>query len=255
MKKRKIDLRPLLSRTRVLQAKLIIILLALTALGFAVVSGLGYLMRSDYFRIRDVLVAEGIKDNFSYLKGRNIFSIDLSKESQYISNLYPIYKKIQLIRLLPDRIYVNFAKRQALAYVRLYRDFCVDKDLMLFDPVDNIGRENLPIIVGLETKIHGPKSGSKYAIKELVLAVTLIKQINNNKALKNYNFKIIDVNKPDIVLLVLENGPEIRISQSNIENRVNLLATLFIQSKGALNNIKYIDLRFKDPVIKLKDTK
>src|SRR4030042_404219 len=210
MKKRKIDLRPLLSRTRVLQGKLIIILLALTALGLVVVWGLGYLMRSDYFRIRDVLVAEGIKDNFSYLKGRNIFSIDLNKESQYISNLYPVYKKIQLIRLLPDRIYINFAKRQALAYVRLYRDFCVDKDLMLFDPVDNIGRENLPIIVGLETKIHGPKSGRKYVIKELALAVALIRQINNNKALKNYNFKIIDVRKPDIVLLILENGPEIR---------------------------------------------
>ena len=255
MKKHKIDLRPLLSRTRVLRAKLIIILLALTVLGLVAASGLRYLMRSDYFRIRDVLVAEGIKDNFSYLKGRNIFSIDLNKESQYISNLYPIYKKIQLIRLLPDRIYINFAKRQALAYVRLYRDFCVDKDLMLFDPVDNMGRENLPIIVGLETKIHGPKSGRKYAIKELVLALNLIKQINNNKALKNYNFKIIDVRKPDIVLLILENGPEIRMSQSNTENRVNLLATLFIQSKGALNNIKYIDLRFKDPVIKLKDTK
>lgn len=255
MKKRRINLRLPHLKVRHLPIRFISLILILIIFVFLLIISLRALIRSDYFQIKDILVAEGIKDDFSYFKGRNIFSVDLRKESKYISDLYPLYKKIRLIRLLPNRIYVDFIKRQGLAYLKLYRDFCVDKDLILFDLPSNLEKEDLPVIIGLETKIHGPRTGKKYAIRELTLAINIIKEINNNKGLKNYKLKVVDLGKSAFISLLFADGLEVKLGQGGFKNKINLLSSILIKSANTLNNIKYIDLRFKDPLIKLKDTK
>jgi hypothetical protein len=50
-------------------------------------------------------------------------------------------------------------------------------------------------------------------------------------------------------------GLEVRIGTDNIKNKMMMLAGIFLQSKNDILNIKYVDLRFKDPVIKLRDAK
>jgi cell division septal protein FtsQ len=255
MKRRRLSLKLPHLKARDLAVKSLIVILVLLAIGLALVFTVRTLTSYEYFDIKDILVGEGVQDNFSYLKGRNIFSINLAKESQYIFDLYPVYKKIRLVRLLPNRLYVDFVKRQGVAYVKLYRYFCVDKNLILFDLPSNWQEEDLPIIVGLETKIHGPKSGKKYAIRELALALNIINEINNNRILRNYKLKTVDVTSPNLVSLFLQDDTEIKMGQGDIKNKINILSTLLFQAKNSLNSIKYIDLRFKDPVIKLKDTK
>jgi putative ubiquitin-RnfH superfamily antitoxin RatB of RatAB toxin-antitoxin module len=48
---------------------------------------------------------------------------------------------------------------------------------------------------------------------------------------------------------------EVRISQGNIVEKVAVMSGLMNQERNNLANIKYIDLRFKEPVIKFKDVK
>ena len=48
---------------------------------------------------------------------------------------------------------------------------------------------------------------------------------------------------------------EVRLGADNIEEKVAILGGIFTQGKFDLGNIKYIDLRFKGPVIKNKDAK
>ncbi len=79
------------------------------------------LRQLDFFKIKEVIIAKGNSADLSYLKGQNIFALDLKQESRYILQSYPTYKKIRLVRILPDRLFVDFVKRVPLAYIKLYR--------------------------------------------------------------------------------------------------------------------------------------
>jgi hypothetical protein len=48
---------------------------------------------------------------------------------------------------------------------------------------------------------------------------------------------------------------EIRIGNDNIKQKVSALNALFTQLMNDPGNIRYIDLRFKEPVIKFRDVK
>jgi len=245
---------------------IIVIVIIFLAAAFSI----GYFQRilknSNYFRIKDIVVSENNID-LSYLKGQNIFGIDLQRESGYISRAYPTYRKIRLIRILPNRLFVNFIKRRAFAYIKLYRYFCVDEDLVLFDMPQQLEEPDLPLVLGLETKIFGPKTGTKYNVKELALALNIIKNAKTNKSLKGYKIKRIDVanlSSASFFIIPASNYPrgevskeypvllEIKIGQDNIKDKINILSGLLGQVKNDWNNIKYIDLRFKEAVIKLK---
>jgi hypothetical protein len=132
---------------------------------------------------------------------------------------------------------------------------------------------DLPIIMGLETKIFGPKPGTRYNVKELALVLNIIKEVNKNKVLKHYKIKKIDVaspvntsifiSHPQVMIdyskgrqkIIPQGAVEVKIGQEEIKDKVAILAGLINQEKSELDNIKYIDLRFKEPVIKFNEAK
>jgi len=234
---------------------IIIILIIFLGALFTVRNLLKLFKTSDYFKIKDIIIfsEENIVD-LSYLKGENIFTVDLQKEAGYLMEQYPIYRKISLVRILPNRISINFIKRKPVAIIKLYRYFYVNEEAILFDMPEELENQDLPLILGLETKIFGPKIGRRYNIKELTIALNIIKELNLNRALKDYKIKRIDVaNLSNASFTIKE--LEIKLDAYNIKDKFNILAGLLNQLKNDLNNIKYIDLRFKEPVIKLNEAK
>lgn len=250
-------------------AIIIIIFLAIGAI-------IGYIWKflktTDYFKIKDIITRVDSKVDLSYLKGKNIFSVDLKNESRYILEYYPDCSKIRLVRLLPDRIFVDFIKRKPIGFVKLYRYFAVDEEGVLFYSLLQPQDLELPIILGLETKIFGPKSGRLYNVKELMLALNIIKEAKRNRVFKNYKIKKIDVTSTANTSIFLSFSSsvsdypkgqpvskwvdlEVKLGENKIEDKIAILGGLIIQEKFDLANIKYIDLRFKEPLIKLKDAK
>ena len=224
----------------------------------------------EYFQIKKIIARGADAGEFNYLKGKNIFSVDLNHESGYILDSYPDCGKIKLIRVLPDEIFIDFIKRKPIALVKLYRYFAIDDEAVLFYAKEDL---DLPIIVGLETKIFGPKPGRRYNIKELALVLGIIKEVNKNKVLKHYKIRKIDVanpvntsifiSYPQIMTdyskgrqkIISQEALEVKIGQEDIKDKIIILAGLIEQEKSELVNIKYIDLRFKDPVIKFNEAK
>jgi len=221
--------------------------------------------KANFFNIEEILCTGDCKIDLSYLKGRNIFSVDLAKQSRYLSDLFPLYSRIRLIRVLPNRIFVDFVKRKPIACVSLYRYFYVDKDSFLFNLPSQEDIPTLPLIVGLETKIFGPKPGNRYNIRELELALEIINEINANSVFKNCEIKKIDVssisNASFFMALPVKDALgkkeygviEVRLGGEDIKGKINILGNLLNQLTADRYNIKYVDLRFKEPTIKLKD--
>jgi cell division septal protein FtsQ len=235
---------------------------------------ISYICRSfrllGYFQIKEI-IARGVDGvEFNYLKGKNIFSVDLKRQSRYILDSYPDCGKIKLVRVLPDKIFIDFIKRKPIALVKLYRYFAIDDEAVLFYAKEDL---DLPIITGLETKIFGPKPGARYNIKELALVLGIIKEVNKNKILKHYKIRKIDIANPvntsifishpqvmadyskDRQKIIPQEAVEVKIGQEDIKDKITILAGLIEQEESELVNIKYIDLRFKEPVIKFNEAK
>lgn len=253
----KLNLRLLMPAMRLIILGAIIIFALFSIVGY---SG-GVLKDSEYFKIKDIIINK-TKDrlDFSYFVGYNIFALDLKIEARRISELYPTYSNIRLIRVLPNRLFIGFTERRPIAYIKLYRHFLVDKDAVLFDmPKGQKPEESqLPVISGLDTKIFGAKPGNRYNIKELALALNIIQEVKINNFFKDYKVQKIDVaSLANTSCLIAPLAPEfkaveVKIGHDNIRDKIRILAGTLVQLSGDPGKIKYIDLRFKEPVIKFK---
>ncbi len=254
----------------------LIILLALGAI-------LGYIWRilttADYFLVKDIVSKEILNTDLSYLKGKNIFSLNLAQEAASIARSCPDCSRVRLARVLPNRIYVEFFRRRPIAFIKFYRYFAVDEYGVIFSSSvqpDYSGlpaaQAGLPVITGLETKIFGPRLGTRYENKELFAALSIIREAARTPLLRDYKIQKINVAGIDNITVQIPiplpqssysnwKAPEknefieIKFGQGNIRDKVVIMTGLINQEKQNLSNIKYIDLRFNEPVIKFKDVK
>jgi len=226
----------------------------------------------NYFTVKNIIVSEANPNTFLYLKGRNIFNIDIKKEARYIWEAYPQYKNVRIIKFLPDSLLIDFIKRKPVGIIMLYRYLYVDMDQVIFNIPSGSPALELPQIRGLETKIFGPKPGTKYNLKELTLALNIIKELNLTRVSRVYKVKVVDVANPANASFILQadgqlmndlkagevkapQALEVRIGQDDIKGRVKILNTLLPNIKNDFTDVKYIDLRFKESVVKFNDAK
>jgi len=226
----------------------------------------------NYFTVKNIIVSVATPDTFLYLKGRNIFDIDIKKEAQYIWEAYPQYKNVRIVKFLPGSLLIDFIKRKPVGIIMLYRYLYVDMDQVIFNIPAGAPALELPQIRGLETKIFGPKPGTKYNLKELALALNIIQEVNRTRVSRVYKVKVVDVANPANASFLLQapgqliNGLkakevktqtvlEVKIGQDDIKDRVKILNTLLLSIKNDFTDVKYIDLRFKESVVKFNNDK
>ena len=250
-----------------LKIGVIVVLLALTAALFAFFL-FKAITTSPLFCIQEVVYNEesGAVD-LAHLKGRNIFAVNLREEAQYLSRNYTSYSTVRIVRILPNRIFVDFLKRKPVAQVRLSRPFYVDKEGVLFDMGETV---SVPLIIGLEGRIPSPLAGRQYRIKELVRALMCIDEFAGNDFLRTFSLKKIVVSTPSVLTVFMSvAGPsvnemkggvssgaeeiEVRIDANTIKQKVALLANVLKHVNVSPANISYIDLRFNEPVVKFKE--
>ncbi len=231
--------------------------------------------KSDFFKVKGVIIRQSqikgsllalavpqppVKIDLSYLVGRNIFTIDLESEEKRLSLMYPGWRQIKLTRIMPNWLHANFLQRRPAACVKLYRNFFLDDQGVIFGPgAMDCAQTKLPLVFGLEGKVFAPRPGNKYNVKEVILALDIIKFMQQNRALKE--LPIISINVYDaanasfVIGHSQDMNMEVKIGQGYINDKVNILASVLAQAKNDLDKIKYIDLRFKEPVIKFTDAK
>ena len=269
MKKRKFSLPREFPNLRKLPVKgVLVILLSLFILALVIGSSAKFLLDSDYFKVQEVSARGMDAADLSYLKGKNIFSLDLRKESRLMLGSYPDASGVRIVRLIPNRLFVDFAKRTPAALVKLYRYFALDNGgVIFFVPPEAQAQSTLPVITGLETKIFGPKPGSRYNLREIRLSLEIIREMKSSRPLKNYTLNRIDVaNFQNAAIFISSrlnartgqralDHLEIKLGPSDIRSKAAILGGLLAQEKDQAAGIKYIDLRFKNPVVKYNEGK
>ncbi|MFA5362203.1 MAG: hypothetical protein WC335_03005 [Candidatus Omnitrophota bacterium] len=225
----------------------------------------------ENFKIKNIVAREGRALDFAYLKGRNILTVDLERESRRVLLAYPYYRKVRLMRVLPNMLFADCVRRKPLACVDANRRLFIDEENVVYGvPAQNIVL-NVPLISGLEKKIATPKTYQKNTILDLYYVLDLLREAKIS--LGAYPIQRIDMTRKgqaelfiplksaDMLrdarnkeLRVIPEGIEVKISFDDIRGKVKALAGLLQQAREELYNIQYIDLRFKEPVIKQRQT-
>lgn len=248
-----------------------------------------------FFKIKDIYIREhntaivqptplvlptGQRLDVSYLIGKNIFDVDLKKEAAHLGLAVTSFRRVKLIRILPNKLFVEYVLRQPVAYVKVGKYYSISDDLVFFEGPAQVKNSALTIITGLDKKISGIKTGTRYMVKELVFAFRLMNEVRLNSELSDFFVQKIDLTNPESITFVLmpvlylqetiaqqqsdarplksnkkeePSGIEVKISQENLRSKISIVGSLLNQLKNSQDNIQYIDLRFGEPAIKLKN--
>jgi len=245
-----------------------VFILALTGC-FYVVFALG---KTGFFTIREIKVKDNRQIEMPGLVGRNIFCADLRRQALSAMRRYPQYCSIRAYRILPDRIYVDFNERKPLALVQCERPMLVDEFGFLFSrscSMQDGVEQGLPVIEGLGNKLRFSSGGRRQSLAQLQLALSVIKVFEAYPALGGFSIRRVEIDGAgavaDIALkeaaspakeaVTKEDVIQVKFGSERISEKMSLLATIFGHYSGEFRTINYIDLRFREPVIKYREEK
>ena len=243
--------------------KFLIGLAVLGFIGFGLVRLKYMFVDSDHFLVQGVDVKihdeSGALRNLSLkdlgdvgIIGSNIFFVDLDAMKEQIETNHPEYKEVVVRRLLPNMLVVEGVLRRAVAQIRSDRYYPVDREGVLLPDVVNFPGPDLPIVTGLGINLAKVSKFrlTEYEEQKLRNAISLINEMETNEKLKQYRLKLVDITDPGNLTFSLETiNVEIKIGNSDFRDRLDVLATVIDQLGQDINNFKYIDLRFEDPIM------
>jgi hypothetical protein len=257
MAKRKQSSQPLLSAEAV--SRIGIGVIVFITLFFVVAGILSFGRQSDLFAVKDVLIPENLQSfalpDVAKLKGQNIFQIDLAALEKKVRQKYPQLANLRVIKRFPDRIEFSAFKRDAFALV------APDGRLSLIDKEGfSIGApskdtEPFPLIKGLVKQKLIP--GDALGDGRVKIGIEIIKVFREDRLLSKVPLRSVDVGDMARIVCVLgEEGDtfEVLLDKDNFARKAGGLATLISRNDVDLLKVKYIDLRFEEPLVGQKKT-
>ncbi|MDP8264939.1 MAG: cell division protein FtsQ/DivIB [Candidatus Aceula lacicola] len=209
----------------------------------------------SYFQVQKIisLSGENFKDQerFSYLKGKNIFEIDLVELQKQLKWAYPQAERIRALRRLPDAIAIDLIERTPAASVYINRvTVVVDSDGFVVSKT--LKNKRLPLISGIPNRAGNVLVGRAIPDKSLQTALLILKTFVKESIFLDVHLKKINVGNLSKIYCYFSNGIEIIVDQDDIVKKVKSLKMIAGKANLEISNIRYIDLRFKEPVIKEK---
>jgi len=220
-----------------------------------------------YFSLRDVIISGPSDLNLPNVSGVNLFSIDLKElEKKILFNNHGL-KNVKVLRQLPHTLIIETQERLPVAKLLLggrqgRRDeiYAVDDQGIFLDLPPENSLQALPRITGLLINAKQIKRNVPIDSEEIGIALELLE--NYSKINEFEEFPIHEINLSDsrniffkirLNFMILPDSikdkyVKIIIGKEDISAKLKVLSSLLPKIKSNLTEIKYIDLRFKDPV-------
>lgn len=206
-----------------------------------------------FYDEKNVLRKEPLTDiDGKKIIGVNIFLVDLKSFKDEIEERHVELRDIIVRRVLPNRLLVQAKKRQAFARIHSDRQYLVDRECVFLPDAKSFSGDELPLISGVRiTSSRGsdPKLNESQEEK-IKRALFLIDMIALNKKLSKFKLKNMDIaDIRNISFYFDAANVEIKIGDSEFNKRLDTLGTVLEQLGQDIGRVKYIDLRFEDPIV------
>ncbi|MFH1239050.1 MAG: FtsQ-type POTRA domain-containing protein [bacterium] len=237
--------------------KLAEVTLILVVLSFAGTKIYYFLLHSPYFQVKSVdikglnTIPPGQVGAFSGLyKGENIFKTDLSDLKKNLENL-PSVKRVTVYRRLPSAVVIKITERMPLGLLnREGALYALDEDGNLFKVAQENSGLRLPVITGFESDIAGGKIKN---VPRLNTALALMKELLTVELPVAGELLGVDLTDQGNVVLQTRNYGRITLGEINFDGlrgRLKKLTCVLEDIRLKAMGIEYIDMRFKNIVIK-----
>jgi len=211
-----------------------------------------FLTRSPLFAVKDVMIDRSIQfidlRALKGLRGSNIFKIDIQKLDRQITQEYPYISQLRVVRQLPDRIMILAKKREPLMQIYFKGKFLlVDKEgVALYYSAQPV---NLVQVHGVPLERNWALLGERIHNKELTEAIGILNMFGLSPFLKRWKLASMEVGNLSKIDITTFENMHVILDQEDTKDKIELLQMLIAGHKIDLNKVKYIDLRFKEPVI------
>lgn len=183
--------------------------------------------------------------------GTNVFLVDLKSFKERIARSHPELRDIVVRRALPNRLIVQARQRVPVAQVYGDRPYFIDKDGVFLTYTKGTENEEItPLITGIRASPFRGGSAQKEKINK---ALFLIEAASENSKLARYKIKKIDITDSRNISFFFNAADaekvEIKIGEGEFTKRLEMLSTVLEQVGRDIERVKYIDLRFEDPIV------
>lgn len=228
--------------------------------GFFVAVLLRYVISSvinaSYFHI--ISISSNLEDSnldfekLARLKGKNIFKVNLKEIHRDFLRIYPDAGRVRVLRKLPNQIFIEVTPRIPFArFSWSGQSGIIDRDgyVISRNPRDI---EKLPLVTGFSSTDVNLRSGNVSGSKVFNLAVDVIETFRSIDSLNSYHLQKVDVSSPSRINIFLNQDLHVIIDKEHILQKLNLLEIILSKSQIDQNQIYYIDLRFREPVVRVR---
>ena len=239
---------------------------AIAASSYVVYRGVeNYIKNSSYFKIR-TLTTEGITDKRycdvmkEAIIGENIFCIDTRRLSERIRKRFPTFYSVVVIRVLPSELSIIAGERVPVAVLRRGAYYLFDTEGVAVSSFAASESVDFPEISGLENKISTVKVGASYQSGVLKEALNLARVLRLQRFAIDASLPIgnkmkisrIDAADPSNLSFFLGDILEIKVGHQDFENKIGFVPAILKSLSDDIVNVKYIDLRPKEPAVSIK---
>jgi cell division septal protein FtsQ len=224
------------------------------------------LINSNFFQINRVKIKGDVgwlEQSVRFLIAKNLFYIDLKKAEAILWREHPELETITLSKLWPDTIYITFSLKKPIAALESSPNFLIDKNgFLLAKQKYEPKLQNLPILSGINPN-QFDRNAQNFRLnpdKKLVSAIELITLFSRSRALSAYQLEKVDVAKlSESTFFIRKNDPQaavqlkVNIGEGNFKEKIKIFEIFLKKANLDWNTVNYIDLRFKEPLVGLKN--
>ncbi|MBI3312079.1 MAG: FtsQ-type POTRA domain-containing protein [Candidatus Omnitrophica bacterium] len=243
--------------------------------------------RSEAFAITEIHVPAQVALQVpGALIGQNLWSVDLNGLASSLKTQQPHLKRLRVIRRVPHTLQVEAVERTPVAQVKLSQWHLIDEEGFILPPGRPAPWENLVMLKGMEGVKPALRVGQENTDERVLSALRIVAQLARSSVLAHRQVVAVDVSNPQHVtawirptslgtirlpseketMLVThstgspqdraeppgETGEEIEVrygSEDELATQLERLRAVLRTVEGKSLAIRYIDVRFKDPVI------
>ncbi len=212
-----------------------------------------FLKTAPLFRIKAVTAEPGVEflqpRVLRQMQGKNIFAADLRRTHHDIRMLYPQVYDLHIERRFPDTIHVVAKKRDAFAQILVKQNYLTIDDNAIVIFIDKKPLPQMPLIKNGKLEKVKVVLGTRLNTPEVMAGLETIQAFKANPGLSKYPMSDLDV--INLSKITFSIGPELQIliDREDIAQKLDTLAFLIAQKKLNFLEVKYIDLRFKEPIV------
>lgn len=221
--------------------------------GCAVIYGVFYfLMESSYFKIKSVrrdaslsFISERDLDGFI---NKNIFHVDLDSVSRKLAQKYPEASQLKIIKNYPDQISVEAKRRQPFAQLGGNKMVVIidERGVVLSTTIKPDG--GLPVIMGVSAPTN-VALGLPLRSSQIDLALRIIRSFSDENTLRSQSVVKMELDNLSRIVMTLGSGLTIIIDEDDVERRMRVLGVILAHEEIDISKVKYIDLRFREPIL------